>query len=59
MKGTILTTAILAMAILTIASSRSTLAYCDNPQIRSGDIAVARLSKPQTGSLIESQAKRG
>lgn len=45
------------MALLTIASNRRTMAYFDNAQIRSADSVAIRLSKPQTGSLSEPQAK--
>jgi DUF4097 and DUF4098 domain-containing protein YvlB len=55
MKRTVLTTAVLAMALLTIASNRRTMAYFDDAQIRSADSVAIRLSNPQTGSLSEPQ----
>src|ERR1700738_3459014 len=57
MKRTILTTAVLAMALLTTASNRRTMAYFDNSQIHPADSVAITLSNPQTGSLSELQTK--
>src|ERR1700681_6459 len=57
MKRTILTVAVLAIALLTMASNRRTMAHFDNSQIHPADSVAIRLSKPQAGSLDEPQAK--
>ena len=47
MKRTILTTAVLAIALLTMASDRRTMACFDNPQIHPADSVAIKLSEPQ------------
>jgi DUF4097 and DUF4098 domain-containing protein YvlB len=48
MKRTILTTAVLAIALLTVASNRRTMACFDNPQIHPADSLAIKLGEPQT-----------
>lgn len=48
MKRTILTAAVLAMALLTMASNRRTMANLDNPQIHPTDSVAIILSEPQS-----------
>jgi DUF4097 and DUF4098 domain-containing protein YvlB len=57
MKRTILTAAVLAMALLTMASNRGTMAHFGNSQICPADSVAITLSNPQTGSLSELQTK--
>lgn len=57
MKRTILTVAVLAIALLIMVSNRRTMAHFDNSQIHPADSIAIRLSKPQPGSLSEPQAK--
>ena len=56
MKRTILTGAILALALLTMASHRRTLAYFDNTQFHADSVAIEQ-SQPQAGSLSEAQTR--
>lgn len=57
MKRTILTAAVLAMALLTMASNRRTMANLDNPQIHRTDSVAIKLTKPEAASLTEAQSK--
>jgi DUF4097 and DUF4098 domain-containing protein YvlB len=55
MKRTILTAVVLAMALLTMASNRRTLAYLHNAQFHTD--SATKPSEPQTASLTETQGK--
>lgn len=47
MKRIILTVAVLAMALVTVASNRRTMAYFDNSRIQPAAIVAIKLSEPQ------------
>jgi DUF4097 and DUF4098 domain-containing protein YvlB len=57
MKRTIVTTAVLAIALLTMASNRRTMAHFDNRQVQPADSVAIKLNEPQASNSIEAQAK--
>jgi len=57
MKRTILTVAILALALMTTASNRKTLAHFGNAQIHPSHGVAIRLGEPQAANLTEAQSK--
>jgi DUF4097 and DUF4098 domain-containing protein YvlB len=57
MKRTILTAVVLAIALLTMASNRRTMANLDNSQLYRPDGVTFKVIKPQAASLSDMQGK--